>query len=70
MAAIAKVKKEFDFNVTLKHSFQIDLNSSKTITQIALDIMEEVDVRTNPYREFLGMFGYGATFLTIYVYLQ
>nr|XP_033779290.1 DC-STAMP domain-containing protein 2 [Geotrypetes seraphini] len=67
---LKKIGKEFEFNITSQHKFEIHFNSSKSLSQVAFDIMEDIEMQLAPFREFLAMFGYFATFIIIYMYLQ
>ncbi|XP_029436271.1 DC-STAMP domain-containing protein 2 [Rhinatrema bivittatum] len=70
MNILKRVKKEFEFNMTSKHIFKVHVNSSKSLSQVAFDIMEDIELRLAPFREFLELFGYFATFIIIYMYIQ
>ncbi|XP_030043851.1 DC-STAMP domain-containing protein 2 [Microcaecilia unicolor] len=67
---LKRVGKEFEFNITSQHKFEVRFNSSKTLSQVAFDIMEDIEMQLTPFREFLAMFAYFATFIILYMYLQ
>ncbi|XP_041094908.1 DC-STAMP domain-containing protein 2 [Polyodon spathula] len=70
MAAFEKMKDEFEFNISSSSSFSMHFNKSKSIFQVAADIMEEVSVELDKFQEFIGLFGYATLFLVFYMYLQ
>ncbi|KAJ1080717.1 hypothetical protein NDU88_000911 [Pleurodeles waltl] len=70
MNVIAYIRKQFDFNITITHKFDIDFTASKTLSQIAADIMEDVNDRMRPYREFITIFGSVASIITVYIYYR
>ncbi|RXM91319.1 DC-STAMP domain-containing protein 2 [Acipenser ruthenus] len=70
MAAFEKMKDEFEFNISSSSHFSMHFNKSKSIFQVAADIMEEVSVELDKFQEFIGIFGYATLFLMFYMYLQ
>ncbi|MGH0121362.1 UNVERIFIED_CONTAM: hypothetical protein FKN15_033005 [Acipenser sinensis] len=70
MAAFEKMKDEFEFNISSSSHFSMHFNKSKSIFQVATDIMEEVSVELDKFQEFIGIFGYATLFLMFYMYLQ
>nr|XP_014347569.1 PREDICTED: DC-STAMP domain-containing protein 2 [Latimeria chalumnae] len=68
--AIERVKREFEFNISIIHEYDVQLNSTKPVANIAFDIMEEINERINPIREAIGLFGYLSTIFIIFMYIQ
>ncbi|NXK56883.1 DCST2 protein, partial [Chauna torquata] len=68
--ALDRVRREFEFNISAVHRFDVSLNSSKTLGDVALDIMEGVSRRLEPTRQVLGLFAYISSCAILYMYLQ
>lgn len=68
--SLDRVRREFEFNISASHRFDVNLNASKTLNEVALDIMEEVHVRMQPTSELLGIFTHVSFVAILYVYLQ
>ncbi|XP_065714009.2 DC-STAMP domain-containing protein 2 [Patagioenas fasciata] len=68
--SLDRVRREFEFNISASHRFDVNLNASKTLNEVALDIMEEVHVRMQPTSELLGIFTHVSFIAILYVYLQ
>ncbi|NXS53737.1 DCST2 protein, partial [Brachypteracias leptosomus] len=64
------VRREFEFNISVTHHFDISLNASKSLGEVALDIMEDVGQRLGPTRQFLGLFTHLSFLVILYLYLQ
>ncbi|KAL7978100.1 hypothetical protein Chor_005087 [Crotalus horridus] len=58
VAMLNRVRAEFEFNITTIHRYEVNVNASKKLSQVAFDIMEEVSERLQPAREAVGLFGY------------
>lgn len=69
-SVIDRMRKEFEFNITTVHHYDVRLNASKSLSQVAFDIMEEVDQRLQPAREAVGLFGYMSTLVILYIYIK
>ncbi|XP_053316291.1 DC-STAMP domain-containing protein 2-like [Spea bombifrons] len=67
---LRNIKDKFEFNVTVIHDFDINLNSSKSIKQVAVGIMSEVQSTLNPYLDVLSMFSYSMTFVCLFIYIM
>ncbi|NWR59176.1 DCST2 protein, partial [Bucorvus abyssinicus] len=65
-----RVRQEFEFNISAVHHFDISLNASKSLGEVALDIMEDVGQRLEPTRWFLGLFMHLSFCAILYMYLQ
>ncbi|NXN13169.1 DCST2 protein, partial [Indicator maculatus] len=68
--ALNKVRREFEFNISAVHYFDVQLNASKSLGEVALDIMENVGELLDPMREVLGLFTHLSFFAILYVYFQ
>lgn len=68
--SLDRVRREFEFNISASHRFDVNLNASKTLNEVALDIMEEVHMRMQPTSELLGIFTHVSFIAILYVYLQ
>ncbi|XP_053065018.1 DC-STAMP domain-containing protein 2 isoform X2 [Acinonyx jubatus] len=67
---INRVRQEFEFNVTATHHFSVDLNASRSLSQVALDLQEAVSMKLHRVREALALMGYTAPLLLPLLYLQ
>ncbi|XP_043819748.1 DC-STAMP domain-containing protein 2 [Dromiciops gliroides] len=67
---INRVRKEFEFNVTASHHFRVNLNSSRSLAQVAFDLREAVNLRLHPIRETLALLSHTTPLLLIFLYLQ
>ncbi|NWS64416.1 DCST2 protein, partial [Chunga burmeisteri] len=54
--ALERVRREFEFNISAVHRFDVSLNASKSLGEVALDIMEGVREHLEPPRRVLGIF--------------
>ncbi|XP_040982076.1 DC-STAMP domain-containing protein 2 isoform X4 [Aquila chrysaetos chrysaetos] len=68
--ALDRVHREFEFNISAVHRFDISLNASKSLGEVALDIMEGVHLRLEPIRQVLGLFMHVSFCAILYMYLQ
>ncbi|XP_035423349.2 DC-STAMP domain-containing protein 2 [Cygnus atratus] len=68
--ALDRVRREFEFNISAVHHFDVSLNSSKTLGDVALDIMEGVSQRLEPTRQVVGLFAYASSCAILYLYLK
>ncbi|NXL54212.1 DCST2 protein, partial [Podilymbus podiceps] len=68
--ALDRVRREFEFNISAVHRFDISLNASKSLGEVALDIMEGVRRHLEPSRRVLGLFTHISFFAILYMYLQ
>lgn len=67
---INRVRREFEFNVTATHRFSVDLNASRSLSQLALDLHEAVGLKVYRLREVLALMGYSTPLLLTLLYLQ
>ncbi|XP_047560983.1 DC-STAMP domain-containing protein 2 isoform X1 [Lutra lutra] len=67
---INRVRQEFEFNVTAAHHFSVDLNASRSLSQVALDLHEAVSLKLHGVREALALMGYTTPLLLSLLYLQ
>ncbi|NWW87075.1 DCST2 protein, partial [Rhynochetos jubatus] len=67
---LERVRREFEFNISAVHRFDVSLNASKSLGEVALDIMEGVRQRLEPTRRALGLFTHITFFAILYMYLQ
>ncbi|XP_053867134.1 DC-STAMP domain-containing protein 2 [Malaclemys terrapin pileata] len=70
LKVLSRVRREFEFNISAVHQFDVSLNSTKSLAQVALDIMEAVGLRLQPAREVLGLFAHVSSCVLLYLYLQ
>ncbi|XP_065759120.1 DC-STAMP domain-containing protein 2 [Muntiacus reevesi] len=67
---INRVRQEFEFNMTATHYFSVDLNASRSLSQVALDLCEAVSMKLYRVREALALMGYTTPLLLLLLYLQ
>ncbi|XP_036906648.1 DC-STAMP domain-containing protein 2 [Sturnira hondurensis] len=67
---INRVRREFEFNMTATHYFSVDLNASRSLSQVALDLQEAVSMKLYRVREALALMGYATPLLLVFLYLQ
>lgn len=67
---INRLRQEFEFNVTATHYFSVDLNASRSLSQVALDLQEAVSMKLYRVREALALMGYTTPLLLVFLYLQ
>lgn len=65
-----QVRREFEFNMTATHYFSVDLNASRSLSQVALDLQETVSTKLYRAREVLALMGYTMPLLFAFLYLQ
>ncbi|XP_061462745.1 DC-STAMP domain-containing protein 2 [Rhineura floridana] len=70
VAVLNRVRQEFEFNITAVHKFDVTVNASKSLSQVAFDIMEDVAMRLQPAKEAVGLFGYMSTLVILYIYIK
>ncbi|XP_031462296.1 DC-STAMP domain-containing protein 2 [Phasianus colchicus] len=68
--ALDRLRREFEFNISASHHFDVTLNSSKTLADVAMDIMDAVGNRLHPTRQLLGISAYISSCAILYMYLQ
>ncbi|XP_072503244.1 DC-STAMP domain-containing protein 2 isoform X1 [Notamacropus eugenii] len=67
---INRVRSEFEFNVTVSHHFKVNLNSSRSLSQVAFDLREAVNLKLHPIRETLALLDHTTALLLTFLYLQ
>ncbi|XP_053462850.1 DC-STAMP domain-containing protein 2 [Nycticebus coucang] len=67
---INRVRREFEFNMTITHHFSVDLNASRSLSQVAVDLHEAVSLKLHRVREALALMGYTTPLLLTLLYLQ
>ncbi|XP_049637561.1 DC-STAMP domain-containing protein 2 [Suncus etruscus] len=67
---INRVRREFEFNMTATHHFSVDLNASRSLSQVALDLQEAVGLKVHRVREMLALRGNSTPLLLMLLYLQ
>ncbi|XP_072840099.2 DC-STAMP domain-containing protein 2 [Pogona vitticeps] len=70
VALLDRVRAEFEFNLTTVHRYEVNVNASKSLSQVAFDIMEEVSARLQPATEAVGLFGYTSTLVMLFMYIK
>nr|XP_012623332.1 DC-STAMP domain-containing protein 2 isoform X1 [Microcebus murinus] len=70
MKLIDRVRQEFEFNMTVTHHFSVDLNASRSLSQVAVDLREAVSMKLYRVREALALMGYTTPLLLVLLYLQ
>lgn len=68
--ALDRVRREFEFNISAVHRFDISLNASRSLGEVSLDIMEAVLRRLQPTRWLLGFCTHISFLAILYLYLQ
>lgn len=64
------MRHEFEFNMTATHHFSVDLNASRSLSQVALDLHEAVSMKLFRVREAVALMGYTTPLLLVFLYLQ
>ncbi|GAA6069972.1 DC-STAMP domain-containing protein 2 isoform X1, partial [Tachysurus ichikawai] len=70
IAAFNQMKKEFEFNMSASVHFEMDINSSQSVHQMAQKIMEEVSQDRERILDLMGLLTYVGLFLLLFMYLQ
>ncbi|XP_003259423.1 DC-STAMP domain-containing protein 2 [Nomascus leucogenys] len=65
-----RVRQEFEFNMTATHHFSVDLNASRSLSQVAMDLHEAVSMKLHHVREALALMGFTTPLLLVLLYLQ
>lgn len=65
-----QVRREFEFNMTATYYFSVDLNASRSLSQVALDLQEAISMKLHSAREVLALMGYTTPLLFALLYLQ
>ncbi|XP_004693697.2 PREDICTED: DC-STAMP domain-containing protein 2 [Condylura cristata] len=67
---VDRVRREFEFNVTANHHFFVDLNASRSLSQVAQDLSEAISMKLHGVRDVMSMMGYTTSLLLAFLYLQ
>ncbi|NWS78440.1 DCST2 protein, partial [Crotophaga sulcirostris] len=70
IGALDRVRQEFEFNISTVHDFEVNFNSSKTLGEVALDIMDAVNQRLQPIHQALALFTHISFGVILYLYIQ
>ncbi|XP_063002332.1 DC-STAMP domain-containing protein 2 [Elgaria multicarinata webbii] len=70
VALLNRIRSEFEFNITTVHKYDVTINASKSLSQVAFDIMEDVSNRLQPAKEAVGLFGYLSSLVILYIYIR
>lgn len=70
IAAFDRMKKEFEFSMSASVHFDMNLNKSQSMQEMAQEIMEEVSQEQEHFLELMAVLAYVGLFLLLFVYLQ
>ncbi|NWR81219.1 DCST2 protein, partial [Centropus unirufus] len=70
VGALDRVRQEFVFNISAVNRFNVSLSSSKTLSEVALDIMDSVSQHLAPMHQVLGLFTHISFWVILYMYFQ
>ncbi|XP_009953930.1 PREDICTED: DC-STAMP domain-containing protein 2, partial [Leptosomus discolor] len=70
MDAVDRVRREFEFDVLTTYRFDVNLNASKSLGEVAMDIMEGVRLHLEPTRRVLGLFTHITFFAILFMYIH
>ncbi|NXT21365.1 DCST2 protein, partial [Syrrhaptes paradoxus] len=65
-----RVRQEFEFNISVSHRFDVRLGATKSLGEVALDVMEGVGRRLEPLGHLLGLCTHLSLLAILYIYLQ
>ncbi|KFW84234.1 DC-STAMP domain-containing protein 2, partial [Manacus vitellinus] len=65
--ALNHIRREFEFNISVVHHFNVSLNASKSLGQVSRDIMEAVQLHLEPYHHGLEVFSYISFWAILYL---
>ncbi|NXP51917.1 DCST2 protein, partial [Heliornis fulica] len=68
--ALDRVRREFEFNISVVHRFDVNLNASKSLRDVSLDIMNNVYLSLEPTFRFLSLFTHVSFFVMLYMYIM
>ncbi|NXN37553.1 DCST2 protein, partial [Rhinoptilus africanus] len=68
--SLERIRREFEFNISATHHFNVSLGASRSLGEVATDIMEGVRQRLEPTRRLLGLFLHFSFCAILYLYLQ
>lgn len=64
------MKQEFDFNISVSLTIDLDANSSHSPQQVSQDIMEEVSSELHMFQELSKLLAYGGLVLLVCSFLR
>ncbi|KAM8870279.1 DC-STAMP domain-containing protein 2 isoform 2-T2 [Spinachia spinachia] len=70
VAAFQRMKQEFDFNISTSMTFDLEANSSRSLHQVAQDIMEEVSSDLHIFQKISEPLMYGGLVLLVLSFLR
>ncbi|KAM8870283.1 DC-STAMP domain-containing protein 2 isoform 6-T6 [Spinachia spinachia] len=70
VAAFQRMKQEFDFNISTSMTFDLEANSSRSLHQVAQDIMEEVSSDLHIFQKISEPLMYGGLVLLVLSFLS
>ncbi|XP_034410402.1 DC-STAMP domain-containing protein 2 [Cyclopterus lumpus] len=70
VAAFDRMKRQFDFNLSATVTFDLDTNSSRSLQQVAQDIMEEVSSELHVFQKLSDPLTYGGLVLLAWSFLR
>ncbi|KAL6109871.1 dcst2 [Pungitius sinensis] len=70
VAAFERMKREFDFNISASMTFDLEANSSRSLHQVAQDIMEEVSSDLHVFQKISEALTYGGLVLLVLSFLR
>ncbi|XP_063803798.1 DC-STAMP domain-containing protein 2 [Pseudophryne corroboree] len=70
VSVLRYTKDQFQFNLTVIHEFGVMVNASKSVMQVATDIMEEIQEYMEPYRKALSLFTYSMICVILYYFIM
>ncbi|XP_068426849.1 DC-STAMP domain-containing protein 2 isoform X1 [Clinocottus analis] len=70
VAAFARIKAEFDFNLSASANFDLDTNSSRSLDQVAQDIMREVSSQLHVFQMLNEPLTYSGLVLLVWSFLK
>nr|XP_046255967.1 DC-STAMP domain-containing protein 2 [Scatophagus argus] len=70
VAAIERMKQEFDFNISASMTFDLEANSSRSLQQVSQDIIEEVSSELQVFQKLSEPLAYGSLILLACSFLR
>ncbi|XP_040264754.1 DC-STAMP domain-containing protein 2 [Bufo bufo] len=70
LSVVRNLKDQFDFNISVVHDFNMQMNASRNYYQVASAIMKEVKENMETYMEMLSMFSYSMVIVCVLTYIQ
>ncbi|KAM4600387.1 DC-STAMP domain-containing protein 2 [Polymixia lowei] len=70
VAALERMKQEFEFNISASVTFDLDMNSSQSLQEVSQEILEEVSLEVARFQSLSGFLGYVGLLILALTYLQ